>query len=85
MDTTKVYELACSVIVVMNCLLYTVDHVRFGLLRNYDDVCIYAPCHCYVIFCYTLLIFTEESTAEPCVVTWNSSHSVIPYNEITLN
>jgi hypothetical protein len=31
------------------------------------------------------LIFTEESTAEPYVVTWNGNHSVLPYNETTLN
>jgi len=31
------------------------------------------------------LIFTEESTAKPYVVTWNSNHSALPYNEITLN
>lgn len=30
MVTMKVYELPCSVIVAMNCLLYTADRVRFG-------------------------------------------------------
>lgn len=38
------YERPCSVMVVMNFSLHTVDRVQFGLLHKYDDVCIYAPC-----------------------------------------
>jgi hypothetical protein len=87
MDAVRVYELPCSVMVVMNFLPHAADRVRFGLLHKYDDayLCPPPPCRCSVTFCYTPIIFAEESAVETYVVTWNSNRSVFSYIEITLN
>jgi hypothetical protein len=48
------YELRCSVIVVINCLLHTAGRVWFGLRDKYEGVCVcmyLCPVyHCSVIF-----------------------------------
>jgi len=43
MDAVRVYELPCSVMVVMNFLPPAADRVRFGLLPKYDDAYLCPP------------------------------------------